>query len=64
MFEARKLKKHNKITKFLSDEYGSITVKKDDTKEKIASFVDKNTGKVVTWTVEELLTKYDCPNQQ
>ena len=61
LFEARKLKKQFKITKILSDEHGSITIKKDDIKDKIASYVDKNTGKVVTWTVEELLLKYDSP---
>ena len=58
LFEARKLKRDSMITKFLSDEYGSITVKKDDAKEKIASNTDKVTGQVKTWTVSELLDKY------
>ena len=58
LFEARKLKRDNMITKFLSDEHGSITVKKEDAKEKIASHTDKETGQVKTWTVSELLDKY------
>ena len=63
LFEARKLKRDNMITKFLSDEHGSISIKKDDTKEKIASIMDKENKQVKTWTVEELLARYRHESQ-
>ena len=63
LFEARKLKRDNMITKFLSDEHGSISIKKDDTKEKITSIMDKENKQVKTWTVEELLAKYRHESQ-
>ena len=63
LFEARKLKRSLKITKFVSDETGAITIQKDDTKEKIASKVDKETGQVKTWTVKELLDRLNIQPQ-
>ena len=63
LFEARKLKRSLKITKFLSDETGAITIQKDETKEKIASKVDKDSGQVKTWTVKELLDRFNIQPQ-
>ena len=58
LFEARQLKKKELIKKFFSDENGSISIKIDEVKEKIASKVDKETGEVSTLTLEELRRKF------
>ena len=57
LFEIRQLKKSERVFKFYSDEEGCITVKgkEGDRNKRITDIAVEGSGKLKTWTVEELL---------
>ena len=56
LFQIRKLKKEGKITKFYSDEEGTISIKlnKGDNITRVTDVFTEGTKKLKTWTLEEL----------
>lgn len=61
LFEIRQLKKSERVFKFYSDEEGCITIKgkEGDRNKRITDIAVEGSGKLKTWTVEELLDA--CP---